>query len=212
MTGIWKNDDDCLHGLKCFFFSMTDCRIAFIFVSFYHLCPGVIAFFDSSCKTFQLSVEEQRLTPSIGEWSTPAVWSFRREFHGKVCLRLLQSFWTSAWKIKILYLHHSYLLLVATTGSNYPLGFTYSLFIQKHTVMRIFREAFMSTSMISKYKFLACSYKLEKFFASIFKLSSPDTTGWNAAIQCSLKSPCGWDAEDSGFVTIHFSYLKVLSL
>ena len=88
---------------------------------------------------------------------------------------------TFAWKIKILYLHHSYLLVVATTGSNYPFGFTYSLFIQKHTLMRIFREAFLSNSMISKYKFLACSYKLEKFFGSILKLSSTDTTGWIAA-------------------------------
>ena len=89
-------------------------------------------------------------------------------------------------KFNIFYLHHSYLLLVATTGSNSPLGFTYSLFIQKHTVMRFFREAVMSTSMISKYNFLACSWKFGKVFASIFRMSAPDTTGWNAAIQCSF--------------------------
>ena len=72
-----------------YFLSVTDCRIAFIFVSFYHICPGVIAFFDSSCKTFQLSVEEQRLTPSSGESGLPVVWSFRRELPEKVCFLFL---------------------------------------------------------------------------------------------------------------------------
>ena len=67
-------------------------------------------------------------------------------------------------KLKILYFHHSYLLLVVIVGSIFSFGSYIFVVHSKHTVMRIFTEAVMSSSMVSKCSWLACSLKSKKIF------------------------------------------------